>query len=67
MEDPALFSGKLRPLKLERNYAVGDSSKCFEFSGSEVGRTRTVDPSNRTRYSPRRCWEKDSGHDGGAV
>ncbi|KAK3108013.1 hypothetical protein LTR53_017845, partial [Teratosphaeriaceae sp. CCFEE 6253] len=41
MEDLAFFSRKLRPLKLERNYAVGDSSHCFEFLGSEGRRTRT--------------------------
>ncbi|KAK3617537.1 hypothetical protein LTR22_026707 [Elasticomyces elasticus] len=51
MEDPAFFSRRLRPLKLERNYSVGNRSEYFDFSGSEGGRTPTADPSCLTQPS----------------
>lgn len=51
VEHADFFLGKLRPLKLERNYDVGNPSEFFEFSGSEGRRTPTADPSLLTKPS----------------
>ena len=51
IEDPSFYAArKLRPLKLERRaYRACSLGEQFEFSGSEGGRTPTVDPGRLTQ------------------